>query len=153
MAADRMVPLYLSPYIEANKQAYMEALKEAQQRLQWHAMVGFMADAVTGTVHELQQIREALNRLVASWKERRRFRKGSAAQRALDLLRDYPVVTVATLHELLDVSSQQANEAVQHLLTAGILHEKTGRKRDRIFVAREALAIVNRPYGDVSAAA
>lgn len=153
MAAEKQVPLYLSPYIEAHKQAYVEALKAAQQRLEWHSLAGFFADAMTGTIYELQLIREALDKLMAGWMERRKFRKNSAPLKALNLLRDYPVITVGLLRDQLLVSAQQANEAVRLLLDAGVLHEKTGRRRDRVFVAREVLAIVNRPYGAAAAAA
>lgn len=53
MAAEGHVPLYLSPYVDAHKSAYYEALKAAQQRLQWDAIVGFMSDAIVGTTDEL----------------------------------------------------------------------------------------------------
>ena len=39
MAADRQIPLYLSPYIEAHKDDYYASLKAAQQRL-WHNASG-----------------------------------------------------------------------------------------------------------------
>jgi Fic family protein len=42
MAAEGHVPLYLSPYIEAHKPAYYDALKAAQQRLEWHVLVGYL---------------------------------------------------------------------------------------------------------------
>ena len=53
MAAEGQVPLYLSPYIAANKSDYYLALKAAQQSLDWDACVGFVADAVVGTTNEL----------------------------------------------------------------------------------------------------
>jgi len=41
-------------------------------------------------------------------------------------------------------------EAGNQLVEAGILIERTGYRRNRIFVAEAALAIVNRPFGGVS---
>src|ERR1700674_4397385 len=92
MAAEGHIPLYLSPYIEANKVAYYASLKAAQQRLDWHEAIGFLADAIVGTTHELLATRDALAALRDRWRERRKFRRGSAALEALDVLPHYPVL-------------------------------------------------------------
>lgn len=147
MAAEGQVPLYLSPYIDAHKAAYYAALKGAQQRLDWEAIIGFISDAIVASVDELMVTREALAGLRAAWATRRRFRSGSASLRALDLLPHYPVLTVRRLASLLGVTVPQAAKAVDQLVTAGILAERTGYARNRIFAAAEVLAIVNRPFG------
>lgn len=147
MAAEGHVPLYLSPYIEAHKQAYHDALKAAQQRLEWHALVGCLADAVVATVDELMVTRRALTALRAIWLGRRSFRRGSAALRALDLLPHYPVITVNRLAKELDVTFRAADTAVHLLQEVGILTERTGYRRNRLFAATEALAVINRPFG------
>lgn len=141
MAAEGLTPIYLSPYIEANKLAYYAALKAAQQRLELHEIVGFMCDAVVSTVDDLLEARSALEKLRIGWEGRRKFRRGSASLRALDLLQDYPVMTASRLAELLEVSKPTAFEAITQLVEAGILTERTGYARNRIFVAKEVLAI------------
>jgi Fic family protein len=147
MAAEGQVPLYLSPYIEAHQNAYYASLKAAQQQLDWPAAVQFMADAVTGTVDELMVTRNALGTLGELWQERRRFRSGSAALRALDVLPSYPVLTTRRLASRLGVSSPAALTAIEQLIKAGILQERTGYRRNRVFVAAEVLTIINRPFG------
>ncbi len=148
MAADQQVPLYLSPYIEANKVPYYAALKAAQQRLEWPAIIGFIADAVVNTVDELATSKSALAALTKLWRWRRPFRAGSASVRALAILPYYPVVTVARLAKLLAISFPAASHAVHQLVEAGILTERTGHARNRLFAAPEALSIVNRPFGE-----
>ena len=148
MAAQGHAPLFLSPYIEAHRSAYDAALKAAQQRLLWHEIIGFISDAVTGSVAELLATRRALHDLRAIWLSRRKFRSGSAALRALDFLPHYPVVTTRRLVALLEVSAAQAGQAVQQLMEAGILHERTGYRRNRLFAAGDALSIINRPFGE-----
>jgi Fic family protein len=148
MAAESHVPLYISPYIEANRQAYYDALKVAQQRLEWTATIGFMADAVLQSVQALLVTRDALSRLETIWKRRRQFRASSAAARALSILPHHPVVTVNRLAKLLEVSFPAAAQAVDQLSEVGILIERTGYKRNRVFAADEALLIINRPFGD-----
>ncbi|WP_247887070.1 Fic/DOC family N-terminal domain-containing protein [Azospirillum sp. SYSU D00513] len=147
MAAEGQLPLYLSPYIEAHKVLYYGALKDAQQRLEWHAMIGFLADAVVGTVDELLKTRTALASLRGIWLQRRAFRAGSTALRALDLLPHYPVITAGRLAAILGVSAPAASAALVQLQEAGILVERTGYRRNRIFAAAEVLSVINRPFG------
>lgn len=147
MAANGHAPLYLSPYIEAHKNDYVDALKAAQQRLEWTPIVGFMSNAIVGTVRELHATRQALAALGQTWKERRRFRAGAASTRALGLLPHYPVITANRLSQILEVAFPSANTAIDQLLTADILRERTGYRRNRVFLAHEALAIINRPFG------
>lgn len=147
MAADGEVPLYLSPYIEAHKDQYYAALKAAQQRLEWADIVGFLAEAVVGTVDELMATRAALARLREIWLGRRAFRRNSAALRALDRLPQYPVLTIGRLAEVLEISFKNAAAAMDQLLAAGVVVERTGYARNRVFAAQEALTLINRPFG------
>jgi Fic family protein len=147
MAAEGLTPIYLSPYIEAHKQAYYDALKAAQQRLEWQEPIGFVSDAIVATVNELLTTRDALRRLGAIWRNRRRFRKDSGAERALDVLPHYPVLTIRRLSRLLGISTPAATTAVEQLIEAGILVERTGYARNRVFTATDALIIINRPFG------
>jgi Fic family protein len=148
MVAEGRSPLYLAPYVEAHRADYYAALKAAQQRLEWPAIIGFLSDAIVGTVEELMVTRQALIALEASWLERRRFRRGSAALRALALLPHYPVITAKRLAALLKVSAPQAAQAITLLSEVGILSERTGYRRNRVFAAEEALAIIDRPFGE-----
>ncbi|MDB5723896.1 MAG: filamentation induced by cAMP protein Fic [Novosphingobium sp.] len=147
MAADGQVPLYLSPYIEANKPAYHASLKAAQQQLDWPTAITFMADAIAGTVEELMVTRTALRSLADAWLGRRRYRQKSAALRALAILPSYPVITAKSLAARLHISVPAALTAIDQLTEAGILRERTGYARNRIFVAPEVLSILNRPFG------
>ena len=147
MAAEDHVPLYLSPYIEANKPAYYRALKLAQQKLHWQDLIGFISDAILGTVDELANTREAFAKLNAIWRARRQFRAASAAERALALLPHYPILTASRLSRLLGVTFRAADKGIQQLVEVGILIERTGYARNRIFAAPEILSVINRPFG------
>jgi Fic family protein len=148
MEAEGRTPLYLSPYIEAHKPAYYASLKAAQQRLDWPEAVGLMARAVIGTVDEVLATRTALQKLAELWRARRRFRARSAALRAIDLLPHYPVLTIGLLAALLNVTFAAAGRAADQLAEAGILAERTGQRAYRVFAAREALSVINRPFGE-----
>jgi len=149
MAAEGHIPIYLSPYIEAHKGRYAGSLKAAQQRLEWHEAIGFISEAIIGTVDELMVTRDALGTLRNIWEERRKFRKGSAALKALDVLPHYPVITIKRFAEILKVSIPAASQGIEQLIEAGILKEKTGYARNRVFTAPEALLVINRPFGEI----
>jgi len=147
MAADGRAPLYISPYIEANKAAYYAGLKAAQQRLEWAPLIGFLSDAITGSVEELVATRGALKALREDWRLRRRFRTNSAALRMLDILPDYPVTTASRMAGRLGLSMPATLTGISQLVDAGILRERTGYRRNRIFSAPEVLRLLNRPFG------
>jgi Fic family protein len=144
LAADGHTPLYLAPYLARHRPSYMEALAAAQQRLEYAPLIGVLANAITATVEMAETAHKDLFALFMSWNTRRKWRKNSAAKLALDLLPGFPVVTTKTLASELNVSPQAANTAAQQLVEAGILMEKTGNKRNRVFVAAEVLEIFNR---------
>ena len=99
------------------------------------------------TVDELLATRSALSAHPDDWLTRRNFRSDSASFKALDRLSHYPVLTVSRLAEILDVSFKTASVAVDQLVDARILTERTGYARNRMFAANGALSIINRPFG------
>src|SRR3546814_6809980 len=111
-----------------------------------------MADAAIGTVAEIKNTRAELTRLKTAWASRRKFRSGSTALAALDVLQAYPVLTIDRLATLLSVSFQAASVAIRQLEMVGILTERTGYRRNRLFVADEVLAILRRPFGEIGRA-
>lgn len=106
-----------------------------------------MAEAVVATVAELKVTRQALKSLRKLWERRRQLRGGSGALRTLDLLSDYPVITVNRLAGWLDITFPAATNAIDTLVSMGVLTERTGYRRNRLFAATEVLSILNRPFG------
>jgi Fic family protein len=62
--------------------------------------------------------------------------------RIVDQLFEAPAMSVARAAKILDVTPRSAQLTIAKLVDAGILEEATGRKRDRVFVAREILRIL-----------
>ena len=57
------------------------------------------------------------------------------------------MITIARLAQLLRVTYPAAATAVAQLEEVGVLTERTGYSRNRVFAAPEALSILNRPFG------
>ena len=115
--------------------------------MRYAPLIGFFSQAIIETAEEMAMTQEALERLKATWLGRRAFRAKSASRRSLDLLAHYLILTARRLEALLDVSAPQAHAAIRQLEDAQIVTERTGYARNRVFAAREALAILNRPFG------
>lgn len=147
MAISDVLPLYLSGYVEANKNEYVDALQEAQKRLSYRRMIEFVCRAIVTSSEEEALTREILQDLPLTWERRASFRRGSTAARALALLVQLPVVSVKVLTDELNVSTQAASQALQRLEQAGIVRDRTGRSRGRIFAAEEVISVLGRPFG------
>jgi DNA-binding transcriptional regulator YhcF (GntR family) len=60
----------------------------------------------------------------------------------------YPVLTTNRLAAELGISFVATSRAIRQLVDVGILTEHTGYRRNRLIAARDALAILNRPFGN-----
>lgn len=135
----------VSNVIELKKTQYVSALRSAQQYHKWEPLVFFLSDAVTSAAHQRDLLARALNDLPAFWRSQHAFRRGSAAQRALDMLPHIPLFTTPFLAKLLNVNATAANRAVKQLATQGIISESKGRRQGRVFFVPEAIIILNDP--------
>ncbi|MGP5054747.1 hypothetical protein ACTXJ3_06580 [Brachybacterium paraconglomeratum] len=72
-----------------------------------------------------------------------RLRRHALAWRVLPLLVGQPIVTVASLRDVLEVPAMSAQRALGQLAEAGILHEATGRTRNRGWQHLGLLAILD----------
>lgn len=148
MALAGISPLYLSGYIEGNKDRYAGNLRIAQMRLQYDGLIGFMCRAIVESCKEAEKTKDALLSLPKTWNERATFRKSSAAARALPLLIKNPIINANGLADSLDISFQAASSALKSLAERKVVAERTGQERNRIFAAEEVIALIARPFGE-----
>lgn len=147
LAAARILPLYLSAYIEVNKDEYGAALAEAQKLLSYRRIIEFVCRAIVVSSEEESETRRVLGALPAIWQARGAFRRNSTAYRSLELLVQMPIMTVKVLAAELNVSSQAANEAMRRLEQAAVVKERSGRGRGRQFAAEEVISVLGRSFG------
>jgi Fic family protein len=149
MAADGHAPLYLSPFINSQKPRYYDALKSAQQQLDYSLLLELLSEAIIYAVSEADQTIAALQKLVVIWRQRQHFRTGSSAARGMEILSAYPVITANRLAKELGTTYAAANKGIAALVSADVLTELTGHRRNRMFAARDVLRIFNRPFGEL----
>ena len=62
--------------------------------------------------------------------------------RLFDLLPEHPIVTLPLVIRVLKTTKPTAGKAIEALCRAGILHETTGRQRDRVYAYSSYLKVL-----------
>jgi Fic family protein len=146
ICSDRM-PLYLSGFVEDQKQDYSKALQEAQKKLNYSSIIEFICEAVVQSEAEAKVTRTAIESLPDRWKERAKFRGGSASALALDVLLRKPIITAAILMEDLSLSKQVASTAINQLVERRIIRARGKVGRTYVYAAEELIALLSRRFG------
>lgn len=138
--------LYLSAYIEANRQRYYDLLLAVSQRGEWLAWLHFFLEGVASQALDAVTRAERLHSLRESYRRQLQQERASAKLlQAIDLLFVRPVVTVQHLETELQVSFATAGKYVSRLTAQGILREITGQARNRVFLAEAILQAIDDP--------
>jgi Fic family protein len=133
--------LYLSAYLERNRDAYMNHLLRVSQAGTWGDWVAFFLRGVA------EQSRDALQRsqrLLDLWQGYRdkvqQARAPALLLKLVDALFDLVAITIPKAGQVLGVTPRSAQQNVEKLVKAGIVQEVTGKARNRIYVATEIVA-------------
>lgn len=138
--------LYLSLFLKAQRTDYYRLLQEVRMTGRWEAWMEFF---LTGVAETAEQAADTARELTAMFDRDRRTIQtfGRAAPSVLRLhegLQQRPVVTVQGAAKALDLSVPTVGKALDLLVTAGIVRETTGRRRNRVFVYTDYLEILDR---------
>jgi Fic family protein len=135
--------LNLSAWLEVRRTEYVDGLLRVTRTGDFDAWVQFYAEGVlaqaekgVSTINALQIFKEQTLSSLRSARVR-----GAAFEIAESLI-GYPIINVATARSMTGITFQAANHAVSTLVERGILEEITGRQRNRLFVCKPVMAIV-----------
>jgi Fic family protein len=135
--------LYLSAFFERRRQEYYARLLAVSQKGDWEGWADYFLEGVADQALDAVRRADRLWRLRGKLQEKLQKARASALLPGLlDALFDRPAITVTGAARLLEVTHRAASLNVAKLVRAGILEEATGRRRGRIFVAREILRAV-----------
>lgn len=146
LARDGYPPLYVAGYLKSRQDEYYTRLRGVQLRDEWGPWVDFFCEAVVESVRTAKQTANALVAVRDGWKEQLAgYRRDAVIHRMPDLLLSTPTVTVNKLRELLGVSFPTANDAVQELVKLEVVAPAGEARRNRAFVARAVVDVLNAP--------
>jgi len=135
--------LYMSGYFERHREAYNDHMLRVSHTGDWRPWLDFFLRGVADSARESVDLAGTLLALRESWQRRFHSARSSALLlKLIDHLFQAPSITIGRAAELLDVTTAAASYNVKKLVEAGILTERTGRKRDQVFVALEIVGIV-----------
>jgi Fic family protein len=132
--------LYLSAYFESHRDANYEHLLRVSQKGTWEDWLLFFLRGVLTEARDAARRSGTLFDLREAY--RGRFRKEGASATVLAAVEHLfvrPVTDVRGFEYSLDVTFGAARSLVTRLEGEGVLEEITGRRRNRVYVAREAL--------------
>ena len=136
--------LYFSLHFMRHQSEYYRRLGAVRTDGDWLGWLDFFLDGVATIATEAAATAQELFALVQA--DRRRLLDGPDATvpalRLLELLPKQPLITVARAVVLLQTTKPTAARAVDALVTAGVLVESTGRRRDRTFAYAKYLALL-----------
>lgn len=139
--------LYLSDYFEKNRAAYYDALARVPESGDIEQWIRFFLTGVAETAKHGKETLENIIDLRAKYESiidrHPAIKSRRAAKELLTHLFSKPVVTAREVEVRLAVSKPTATALVNNLTEAGILKEKTGYARNRVFVLHEYLALFN----------
>lgn len=136
--------LYLSAYFEAHRQAYYDHLLAVSQHGDWQGWLNYFLEGVRSqAVDAILRVRR-LQELRSDY--RSQFQIARAAARLLevvDWLFERPVFTISQVSDMLGVNFPTAQRYVQQLEAASIVHEITGKARNRVYQADAILEAID----------
>lgn len=126
--------LYLSYYFKQHRIAYYAHLQSVRDTGDWEGWLKFF---LRGVAEVSAQATDTARRILAMQQEHRRAvqarMRTANASRLLEHLLEAPVISIAGAARFLSVSFNAARYVVDALVEIGLLHEMTGRRRDRLF--------------------
>ena len=140
--------LYLSAYFERHRGAYYDHLLSVSQKGDWEGWLLFFLRGVLTEARDAARRAGMLFDLREDYRERfRREGGGANLLAAVEHLFARPVTDIREVEGSLNVSFEASRRLVGRLEKEGVLEEITGRRRNRVYVAREIVRVLQGPSG------
>jgi len=137
--------LYLSAFFEATRQDYYNHLLGVTREGAWSAWLEYFLNGVARQSEDACSRAERINKTLASWRRKLPARATANSMLLLDALAENPFLTIKGAAKRLKVAFTTAQRAIDSLRRAGVISEMTQARRDRVFCAKQILAILEEP--------
>ncbi|MEZ4300728.1 MAG: Fic family protein [Polyangiaceae bacterium] len=133
--------LYLSLFFKRHREEYHRRLNAVRVGGDWEGWLDFFLDGVATIADEAVACARDLFALVSTDRARLLAQPGVsvAVLRLFEELPRHPIVSATTVLDLVETTKPTAGRVLQLLVSAGVLVETTGKKRDRSFVYKAYL--------------
>ena len=134
--------LYLSAYLERNRDAYYAALMTGRTEGDLRPWLDLFLEAVKTQSRDAAVRADRITRLEADFRQRIRGERGKVVQALIDEGFTGLFVTASRVAASQRVTPVSARAAIDTLVEAGVLRELTGRKSGRVYAAPELLKLL-----------
>ena len=135
--------LYISTYIEAHRDEYQQRLTAVSKQGDWHSWMIFFLTAIETQADDGAKRGQLLLKLREEYRsEYQRGKSSNAVLITIDALFERPSITISEAAALLNISYAGAAKVIKKLVDDQFLEEATGRKRNRVFIAKEILRAI-----------
>ena len=136
--------LYLSPYFRRNRTRYNDLLFAVSAQSAWESWLRFFLEAVVERARSAIELSDHLLGLGHTWHDQLdAVRASQTAHKLADYVHQHIAISAGSAERHLGVTPPSVYNAVRVLERAGILTEVTGRTRDRYWVARDLLRLLD----------
>ncbi len=137
--------LYISDFFERNRRDYYDALSAVRTSNDIEHWIRFFLTGVVETAKQGKETFEDIILLRSRYEETidRHFgiKRQKAAKELMKKLFSHPVVTVKDMSEMMNVTFQTASVFAKEFEESGLLKEKTGFSKNRIFYLHEYITL------------
>ena len=127
--------LYLSLYFKRHLAEYYRRLNIIRTDGDFESWLKYFLEGISVIADETVETSQKLFALMSTDRTKilSLYSTSVAGIRLFELLPSHPIITVAKAVKLLNTTKPTATKAMSSLVNAGILVEKTGRRRDRVY--------------------
>jgi Fic family protein len=116
--------LYMSPYLERQKDRYIDLMYDVSRDGRWEEWIAFFLEAVAESSQDTITVVERLQDLHRKYRERfQTARRSALLLRIIDLAFERPVRSISDIAQALDVTYAGAANNVKELLREGVAEE------------------------------
>ncbi|HZP95594.1 MAG TPA: Fic family protein [Candidatus Limnocylindria bacterium] len=137
--------LYLSAFFEATRREYYARLLAITEEGAWEAWLDYVLRGVAEQADDALTRVRRIEELLVRWREEVADASSRLPERALGLFVENPFWSVTKLAARMGVAFTTAQRAIDRLEVAGIVRLATEAKRNRVYVAKQILDILEAP--------
>jgi Fic family protein len=137
--------LYLSAFFEATRQEYYARLLAVTQQGDWASWLHYFLNGVARQAEDAVSRSVRINQLLETWHAQTAAVATVGIQQLITALASNPFVTIKQMAESANVSYTTMQRSIEKLEALGIVSEVSGRERNRVYCAKEILAILDEP--------
>jgi Fic family protein len=136
--------LYLSLYLKQNRQTYYALLQEVREYGRWEHWLEFFLRGVCESAKQALQTAHSINTLFTRDFEKiaQLGRARFSCEKVLEYMKQLPQVSVSVIADALTMTAPTARAALNHLVSLGIVKEISGLQRDKVYLYRNYLDIL-----------